>query len=238
MNKESSKKRQKTNKGRRPSKLDRDVYLQHGMAGRFNPVDLMDEHETADFDNLPEAKVQQIDEKSAAVTLDLLMKYRKTGVVPVDEWNRAVTQRLGDGVEPWEKTDAMVFESDEKKDSDEEHSEGSEEVISIFRPQQVSWERYSIGSLQTMPHISFCGALKTDYDIDMSLQSMLSKKKSLDQWKSDADRKLSGKYFTTIDLSEGKSVLIFRIGALFAALYLQADGRLVNYFYLQGLPPD
>lgn len=222
----------------KPTKTDKSVYVNYGLQGKFNVEDLMGDYDTVDVYSLPEAKAENLDERDAARTLDLLVKYR--GNVPAPEWHAAVRDRgydvdpnLGDSLIAY-TTDEMVLDSDDEQ----KVSKGSSDddiPLSPKVPQRVNWTRYALDSLVDMPSVAFCGTLRIDSDTEIELESLVGKRKSPAAWSSHMEKFFQARYRNIVELSDGYTVAHFQFTERFVALLFNAEGTLLNYFHLNGV---
>lgn len=219
-------------KRRKPTEVDKRVYVNYGLQGKFNVADLMDDYETVDFNSLEEAQAENIDERAAARTLDLLVKYK--GNPPAKEWNEAVRDREQGIVA--EQGSMMAFTTDEMELSEGElaQSSDSDEVMSARQPQAIKWQQYQVADLKLMPSVSFCNTLRIDQEAIIELESMLGKRKTPDEWKTTITRRLKADFRNAVELVGG-TIVQFRLGMDFLALLVAADGELLNYFNLKAV---
>lgn len=221
-------------KRRKPSQLDKDVYVNYGMQGRFNVTDLMDDYETVDYNSLPEARAENIDERAAARTLDLLVKYK--GRPPAKEWNDAVRER--EGAEPETAAQQMVFTTDEmelSEDGELSDSSSSGDRLSTKTPQNIKWAQYSLTDLSHMPSFTFCGTLQIDGETQMELEGLVGKRKQYDEWLNYLQKRLKARYRNRVQLSEPASVVLAELNAHFVAFIIGQSGILLNYFHLRAV---
>lgn len=226
----------------KPTKTDKSVYVNYGLQGKFNVEDLMDDYETVDFNSLPEAQAENLDERDAARTLDLLVKFR--GNVPAREWHAAVRDRgydvdpeLGDSLIAI-TTDEIQLSSDDEKQKVSLDSSDDDAPLSTMVPQRINWARYAPADLTNMPSVAFCGALRIDSDTEIELQSLMGKRKSPSGWSNHMDKGFQARYRNIIELSGGCTVAHFQFAERFVALLFNAEGSLLNYFHLNGVPNE
>ena len=233
--------KQSARKRRKPTRVDKEVYAKFGMKGKFKLSDLMGDYETIDFNNEVDAQTERVDPVAAARTIDLLMKHQKTDKfgmttynVPTDEWKAAVSDREKDLVDQGQM---MAFTTDEMDLSEHEISESSDSdnALSTKAPQRVDWARYKSTDLAGMPVVAFCGTLSYDSEANMTLETMVGKCKSPDQWKTYMSSRVGAIFRSAVELPDRHTVVHFSLHKLFFALYLDARGELANYFYLKAV---
>jgi len=219
-------------KRRKPTKTDKAVYMNFGMQGKFSVDDLMVDYQTIDFNNLPEAQAEQVDPEAAALTLDLLVKYK--GNVPAEEWNRAVRARE-EGAMP-EGSEMMTFTADEMREPELEpclSSDSDEEVLLTATPHAPDWKRYSAEELRTFPPLTFASALRYDTETNMVIEDMLDLRKSSEQWQKYMSSQLNARYHSSIEMGSEGTVAYFYLQRHFVAMYFSSDNTFRNYFYLK-----
>jgi len=177
--------------------------------------------------------VERLSAEDAGRTLDLLVKYK--GDVPARLWNEAVLERERAGSSLDSTSSLMTFTSDEMQLSPPEEDSAPTRRISTKVPQRVDWRRYTVGALAEMPPISFCNTLGVDSDLRIELESMVGKTRTPDAWRYQVQKTLQADYRAVDQLETGETIAYFQLDDRFVALLFSADGKLLNYFYLNAL---
>lgn len=230
---------------RKPTKLDREVYMKYGQRGDFSVDELLGDYETVDYNSLREARTDNL-ELGAESASDLHRvlsgeqlappKRRQLSQAEAEAQERFDRLLAAKGVVPREESDSvmMTFTGDEMQESSE-NSESSE-VLSVLSPTPIDWEKQTAHTLAHSSTIAFFGAHSYDEDLDMQLSELFGRDKSMEKWLNIMEARLGTRQHSSIDAGHGQ-IVHFAYDNYFVALYLievmNRRIRLVNYFYIK-----